>query len=349
MPKLPEFRFPKLSRVPLLPPRERRRRVAFVAGRDPFPLELMGPITALRCANFVFENSGRPDFGYDFEVVTARPGAIYQIEGLKVVADRPYHALAGAVDTLLFSPMEFAELFTCDARFLRWVARMSSRVRRVGSICYATYVLAEAGVLNGRRATTHWDLQHDFRERYPAVELEPDPIYVRDGHVYTSAGASSGLDMTLALIEEDFGREVALRVSQALVLFLKRPGNQAQFSVQLSARLPEEPRIAALQRHVHENLGGDLRIESLAAQVGMSPRNFTRVFTREVGVGPGRFVEQCRLEAARQWLGESELAISEVAERCGYATPDGLRVAFERQLGLNPRAYRRRFSTAKAS
>jgi transcriptional regulator GlxA family with amidase domain len=347
MPALPEYRFPKLSRVPTLPPRERRRRVVFVASRSPDPLELIGPMNVLRIANFVFEHSGRPEFGYDFEVVTSRPGVVYEIDGLVMLAGKPCYAVRGPVDTVLFSPMEFEDLFARDARFLAWVKSISRRARRVGSICFATYILAEAGVLVGRRVTTHWDLQHDFAERYPEVHLDIDPIYVKDGHLYTSAGATSGIDMTLALIEEDFGREVALRVSQALVLFLKRPGSQAQFSVQLSARLPEEPRIAELQCHVHEHLGDDLRVEALARHVGMSPRNFSRVFTRDVGMAPGRFVEQCRLEAARQWLESSQLSLSEVAERCGYTTADGLRLAFERHLGVSPRDYRQRFSTAR--
>ena len=346
---MPEYRFPSVSRIPTLRPTERRRRVVFVANRNPDPLELIGPMNVLRIANFVLEHSGRSELGYDVEVVTARPGVIFEIEGLKIVADKPFHKLRGSVDTLIFAPMEFPDLFDRKDRFLAWVKRMSARVRRVGTICFATYILAEAGVLDGRRATTHWDLQHDFMKRYPDVTLDIDPIYVKDGNVYTAAGATAGIDMTLALIEEDFGREVALRVAQALVLFLKRPGSQAQFSVQLSAQLPEEASIATLQTYVYEHLAEDLRLEALAAHVGMSPRNFSRVFTREVGIAPGRFVEQCRLEVARQWVEESGAPLSEIAARCGYGTADGLRVAFERNLNVSPREYRQRFSTAKAS
>jgi len=348
MPDLPQYRFPAVSRLRALRPEERRRRVVIVASREPNPLELIGPMNVLKIANWVFEHSGRPELGYDLEVVASQPGVVFEMDGLKVVADKPYHRLRGEVDTLLFPPMAFEELFQGKQRFLAWVQRMYSRVRRIGTICFGTYILAEAGVLAGRRVTTHWDLQHDFRARYPDVELDIDPIYVKDRHVYTSAGATSGIDMTLALVEEDFGRETALRVAQALVLFLKRPGSQAQFSVQLAAQLPEEAGIAELQGWIHEHLDEDLRVEVLAARVGMSPRNFSRVFTREVGVAPGRYIEQCRLEVARQWLEDSVAPLSEIAERCGYGTPDGMRIAFERQLGVGPRAYRQRFSTAKA-
>lgn len=345
----PEFRFPTVSRFPRLRPEERRRRVVFVASREPNPLELIGPMNVLSLANWVLEHSGRPQLGYDIEVVTSTPGRIYEVEGLKIIADKPYHRLRGAVDTMMFSPMEFEDLFERRDGFLPWVARMSGRVRRIGTICFGTYILAEAGVLSGRHATTHWDLQHDFAERYPDVLLDVDPIYVKDGHVYSSAGATSGIDMTLALVEEDFGREVALRVAQGLVLFLKRPGNQAQFSVQLSARLPEDSNLADLQAYIYDHLGDDLRVETLADRVGMSPRNFARVFARDVGVAPGRFVEQCRFESARQWIEESTAPLSEIADRCGYTTTDGMRLAFERNLGVSPRAYRERFSTSKAS
>ena len=348
MPDYPQYQFPPVSSLPNLRANERRRRVVFVASRNPDPLELIGPMNVLKIANFVLDHSGRSDLGYDLEVVASQPGTVFEMEGLKILADKPFHRLRGNVDTLLFSPMEFEDLFDDKRSFLAWVKRMSSRVRRIGSICFGTYILAEAGVLDGRRATTHWDLQHDFKERYPSITLDIDPIYVKDDHVYTSAGATSGIDMTLALIEEDFGRETALRVAQALVLFLKRPGSQSQFSVQLSSQLPESTEIAELQSYVHEHLDKDLRVGALAERTGMSPRNFSRTFNREVGIAPGRYVEQCRLEVARHRLEDSEAPLSEVAERCGYGTADGMRLAFERNLGVSPRTYRQRFSTSKS-
>ena len=233
-----------------------------------------------------------------------------------------------------------------DERFIAWVAKASRRVRRIVSICTGSFILAEAGVLDGRRATTHWCACDDFRRRYPKVTLVPDPIYVRDGHVYTSAGATSGMDLAIALVEEDFGTELARRVAQGLVMFLRRPGNQAQFSVQVATEVPDAGAASEIQSYIFDHLEGDLRVEALARRFGMSPRNFTRTFTRRVGMGPGRYVEQCRLERARQFLEETVESLSAIASRCGYATPDGLRLAFERNLGVAPSAYRRRFASS---
>jgi transcriptional regulator GlxA family with amidase domain len=217
----------------------------------------------------------------------------------------------------------------------------------VVSICTGSFILAEAGVLDGRRATTHWCACADFRRRYPPVRLEPDPIYVRDGRVHTSAGATSGMDLAIALVEEDYGTEFARRVAQGLVMFLRRPGSQAQFSVQVATELPEPGGVREVQSYIFDHLDADLRVEVLAERFHMSPRNFTRVFTRQVGVAPGRYVEQCRLERARGYVEETDEPLSEIASRCGYATPDGLRLAFERNLGVTPRAYRARFSSTR--
>jgi transcriptional regulator GlxA family with amidase domain len=322
--------------------------VVFVASPTPDPLELVGPLNVLKIANFVLAHSGRPDLGYDLEVVASVPGVVFEMDGLEIRAEQPYHRLRGAVDTLLFSPMEFDDLFDGSDRFLDWVRRMSGRVRRIGTICWATYILAEAGVLSGRRVTTHWDHERAFRERYADVVLDIDPIYVKDGNVYTSAGATAGIDMMLALIEEDFGAPVALRVAQALVLFLKRPGDQAQFSVQLSSTLPEDSGVTAVQNYIHQHPEADLRLEVLAARAGMSPRNFSRAFKKGVGLPPGKYVERYRLEIARQRLQESSVSVAEVAERCGYGSPEAMRLSFERNLGVSPRAYRQRFASSDA-
>lgn len=343
-----------MAALPTSPPkaarrRDGRRRVVFVASPNADTLEIIGPMNVLRAANTVLEDSGRGSSGYHVEVVTSRRGVVYQVEGLEIRANKPFHRLRGSIDTLLFAPMKLDDLFERRDRFLAWVRRVSDRARRVGTICFATYILAEAGLLKDRRVTTHWELQGDFKKRYPDVHLDPDPIYVKDGNLYTSAGASAGIDMTLALVEEDLGQEVALGVAQSLVLFLKRPGSQAQFNPQRSRRHPEDRRLADLQSYIYEHPADDLRVDALAARVGMSPRNFSRIFTRQVGVTPGRFAEQCRLEVARQWLETSRAPLSEIAERCGYTAASGMRLAFERNLGVSPRAYRQRFSTAKVA
>jgi transcriptional regulator GlxA family with amidase domain len=320
------------------------RRFVVVTHLGANSLEFIGPIQVLEEANFFLQRMGRSDLCYEIEVVSTETGALYETKGIKIVADTPYHRLRGKVDTLLFQAVDEEEGCLADKRFIAWVRRMSTRVRRVASICVGTYVLAEAGLLEGRSATTHWIACDDFRKRYPKVKLDPDPIYIKDENIYTSAGATSGFDLTLALVEEDFGKEFARRVAQGLVMFLRRPGSQAQFSVHLSTKFPDEQRIEELQSYVAENPHADLSVETLARRAGMSPRNFSRVFAREVGMTPGRFVELSRLEKARQSLEQSDLPISQVADLCGYGTSDGLRMAFERHVGVSPRAYRQRFS-----
>lgn len=209
--------------------------------------------------------------------------------------------------------------------------------------CIGTYVLAEAGLLVGRRAATHWSACRDFRRRYPDVILDSEPIYIKDGQFYTSAGVTSILDLMLALVEEDFGSELALRVAQSMVLFLRRPANQSQFSVQLAGLKTDDKKIRDVVSHIAEHPSADLTVERLGELTGMSPRNFTRVFSREIGMTPGKFVELSRLESARRYLEQSTMPVSQIAYECGYSTADGMRLAFNRNLAVTPREYRLRF------
>jgi transcriptional regulator GlxA family with amidase domain len=323
-----------------------RRRVVAVAIPHSDPLELIGPLEILRTANFLLASAERPDLGYDIEIVATVPGVICAWDGLTITADRSYADVRGAVDTILLQAMDIPEATLADEKFVKWIARMAPEVRRMTSICISTYLLAEAGLLDGRRATTHWAWCADFRKRYPEVKLEEEPIYVRDGNLFTSAGATSGLDLALALVEDDYGSDLALRAAQFLVLFLNRPGNQAQFSAQMSARLAEKNGIRAVQDYVPDNLNADLSVETLAERAAMSPRNFARVFARQVGMPPGQFVEQCRVERARHCLETSAWPVSRVAQTCGYSNPETMRTAFLRRLGVSPSAYRERFSGA---
>ena len=325
------------------------RRVVVVVNPVAGSLEYMGPLQVFDEARIFLDYSGRSELAYEVEVVSTGTGPIYNRKGFSISAPTPYHRVRGPVDTLLFQAVDEGDECLRDERFIAWVAKMSQQVRRIVSICTGSFILAEAGVLDGRRATTHWCACDDFRKRYPKVTLEPDPIYVRDGHVYTSAGATSGMDLAIALVEEDFGTEFARRVAQGLVMFLRRPGNQAQFSVQVGSEVSDSGITRDFQSYIFEHLEDDLRVETLAKRFGMSPRNFARVFTRKVGLAPGRYIEQCRLERARQFVEETEGSLSQIALRCGYATPDGLRLAFERNLGVTPSAYRRRFSSSGLS
>jgi transcriptional regulator GlxA family with amidase domain len=345
---MPEYRLPVVESV--VERRDQKSpRIVLVANPNARSLEYMGPLQVFDEARIFLEHAGRADLAYRIEVVSTGSGAIYERKGFAIEAPTPYWRLRGEVDTLILQGADEGDACLRDERFLAWVARMSGRVRRIVSICTGSFILAEAGVLDGRRATTHWCACDDFRRRYPSVTLEPEPIYVKDGHVYSSAGATSGMDLAIALVEEDFGTEFARRVAQGLVMFLRRPGNQSQFSVQVATEPSDAGEIGEIERFVFDNLAGDLRIEALAERFHMSPRTLIRLFTKRTGTPPGRFVEQCRLERARRYLEETDATIAEIAGRCGYATPAGLRLAFERNLGVAPRAYRKRFASASSA
>lgn len=325
----------------------RRRRMVLIALPQGDPLEIIGSVEVLNAANTVLQiASVRPDLGYDIEVVGLREGTIYSWNGLRLAADRTYRDVAGAFDTLVLPALDGGESSLADGAFVEWVRGCGKRIRRVASVCTGSYLLAEAGLLQGRCATTHWAWAENFQERYPAVKVTPDPIYVKDGNVYTSAGGTSCMDLMLAFIEEDFGREIALRVAQFLVVYLKRPGGQAQFSVPLSSQMAERDAIRDLQRHVLEHLDGDLSVEALAGRVHMSPRNFARVFARESGSTPGRFVEQARVEGARRMLETTGRSVAQIAAACGFGTAETMRQAFVRHLGVSPREYRAKFAGA---
>ncbi|MEV6567903.1 GlxA family transcriptional regulator [Streptomyces kronopolitis] len=230
-----------------------------------------------------------------------------------------------------------------DPRLIDWLRRNAPLARRKVSVCSGALLLAEAGLLDGRRATTHWMLCDTLARRYPAVHVAPEPIYVRDGDVATSAGVTAGIDLALALVEEDLGRDRALAVARQLVVFLRRPGNQTQFSAQLGVQLAERRPLRDLQQWITEHPAADLSVEALADRASLSPRHFARAFRDEVGMPPGRYVDRVRLEAARRRLEDSADGIAQVSRHCGYGTPEAMRRAFLRALDTSPAEYRRRF------
>ncbi|MDT0391601.1 GlxA family transcriptional regulator [Streptomyces dubilierae] len=233
-----------------------------------------------------------------------------------------------------------------DARLVDWVRERGPRAGRLVSVCTGATVLAAAGLLDGRRATTHWAYCDRLARDHPAVQVDPDPVYVRDGHVATSAGVTAGIDLALALVEEDLGRDAALTIARHLVVFLRRPGNQAQFSAQLAAQTARREPLREVQRHIAERPDDDLSVASLAARARLSPRHFARAFRAETGMTPGRYVDRVRLEHARRLLEDTTDGIEEISRTSGYGTPEAMRRAFVKALGTPPAEYRRRFRPA---
>ncbi|ULR54782.1 GlxA family transcriptional regulator [Streptomyces deccanensis] len=227
-----------------------------------------------------------------------------------------------------------------------WLREHGPRAERLVSVCTGAILLAEAGFLDGRRATTHWAYCETLARRHPAIEVDPDPIYVRDGHIATSAGVTSGIDLALALVEEDIGREAALTLARHLVVFLRRPGNQAQFSAQLAAQTAQREPLREVQRWITEHPGDDLSVEHLAARARLSPRHFARAFRTETGMTPGRYVDRVRLEHARRLLEDTSDGVEEISRTCGYGTAEAMRRAFVKALATSPAEYRRRFRPA---
>jgi transcriptional regulator GlxA family with amidase domain len=319
-------------------------RIAIVAFPDAQVLDVTGPLEVFgRTARWLQEHRRRQDLAYVVELLAPSRAPIVTSSGLRLLPNRAFTEVRGRVDTLLVAGGRGIREALADHRLVAWLRRMAGRVRRMGSVCTGSFLLAEAGLLDGRRATTHWSACSHFARRYPKVTVDPDPIFIRDGDVYTSAGVTAGMDLALALVEEDHGREIALQVARELVLFLRRPGGQSQFSAQLATQAADREPVRELQAWIADHLAQDLSVPALASRVAMSPRNFARVFTREVGVTPAGYVENLRVEAARRRLEESRHGVDHVAADCGFGTAESMRRAFLRRLRVSPRVYRGRF------
>jgi transcriptional regulator GlxA family with amidase domain len=314
-----------------------QRRVIVLVVPPVEELDLVGPIQVLSAANRL---SGKPV--YSVEIATN--GKDLKVEGegglLSFLAHGRYTDLEAGFDSLLL----VCGVATRDARDPKLFAFMRSvapRVRRLGSVCVGSFLLAEAGLLNGKRATTHWKFGEELATRYPKVKVVTEPIWVKDGNIYTSAGISAGIDLALAWVEEDCGNAIASEVARELVLYLRRPGGQAQLSVSLSAQAKEMKSIQELQVFIAENLQRQLSLSILADRVAMSVRNFERVFTRELGVSPARYVLQMRVEAARRMLERTRKGLDQIALACGFSSAHTMRRAFLRTLRMTPLSCRR--------
>ena len=281
--------------------------------------------------------------GYPIRTASLGGRAVRTTSGLRITPDEDLN-LTEHRDLLLVPGGPGARGDTPE--LVEWLRQHAGHARQVASVCTGAFLLAEAGLLAGRRVTTHWEYCATLAERYPDVDVDPEPIFIFDGDVVTSAGVTAGIDLALALLEEDLGREVALGVARQLVVFLRRPGNQAQFSAQLAAQVASREPLRDVQQWIADNPAADLSVETLARRVSLSPRQFARAFAAEVGMPPGRYVDRIRLESARRRLEDTGDGVEETARACGYGTPEAMRRAFVRTLGASPAEYRRRFTKA---
>lgn len=320
------------------------RRVALVVFPGVEALDVAGPSAVFAGANRILAARDRAQPSpYSVTLLGTSLAPLRTSDGLSLVPDQLLGRVRTPIDTLLVAGGPDIEDLLDDRPLVRGLARLAPRARRVGSVCTGSFLLAAAGLLDGRRATTHWAYATRFAARFPGVDVDADAIYIRDGEVYTSAGVSAGMDLSMALVEADLGRDIALEVARALVVYLRRPGGQTQFSGLLAAQAESRSPLAELQLWIAEHPAEDLSVEALAARVAMSPRNFARVFARATGVTPARFVERLRVDAARRRLEETDLPLKQVASACGFASLETLRLALLRTLGIGPQAYRDRF------
>lgn len=317
------------------------RRVVIVAYPDVQALDVTGPLE-------VFATAARHGarVPYATEVVTTTGGPFRTSSGLTVVADGSVADCTGPVDTLVVAGGAGTAQARTDEALLAWLQEAAERTRRVTSVCSGALVLAAAGILDGRRATTHWSLCDLMARLHPTVDVDADRIYVRDGHVWTSAGVTAGMDLALALVADDHGGAVSLAVARQLVLFTQRAGGQSQFSAQLAAvRSAREP-LREVIAHIAEHLDADLSVPALARRAAMSPRTFARAFRAEVGTTPAAFVQATRVDAARRMLETTAFGTAEIARACGFGTPETMHRAFRRTVQTTPGQYRRHFTTA---
>ncbi|WP_426318384.1 GlxA family transcriptional regulator [Pseudoduganella sp. R-43] len=326
-----------------LPNMEGDRLVLFLAYEEVGLLDLSGPQTVFWAADKRMRERGLP--GYARWVASLAGGMVRSAEGMALATEPLSCFLLQEIDTIIVpgSP-EMPRVQSLLRELSDWLAGAASRARRTASVCSGTFLLAQAGLLNGKRAATHWAMCDLLQERFPAVDIDRDSLFVRQEAVWTSAGVTAGIDLALALVEADCGREVAMQVARELVVFLKRPGGQAQFSELLLAQEAGGDTFERLHLWIMENLTLELPVEVLAGQVNMSPRNFARVYKEKTGRTPAKGVEALRLEAARRMLEASQRTVEQVARLCGFGNEERLRTVFQRKLGVSPSDYRKRFA-----
>lgn len=312
-------------------------------------LDIAGPLEVFtKAADYVRGHKPKIKRAYVTHVLSADSSFVVNTSaGLPIVCEGGIDSIDYEIDTILFAGKGNAGNSIIE-KIASWLKENISKIRRIGSICAGAFILAEAGLLNGKRVTSHWQVCDKMASLYPEIKVEKDAIYVKDGNIYTSAGISTGMDLSLAMVEEDFGRDIAVMVAKILVLYLKRPGNQSQFSSILMHQTVDYEPIKVAQDWIIDHLEDELSVAFLAEKVSMSPRNFARVFLRETGITPAKYIEKIRLEMARRRLEETQLTLDEICCECGIGSTEGLRRLFLRHLKTTPSDYRRNFTTAIA-
>lgn len=326
--------------------KEEKKLVVVIPMPGIFLLDIAGPCDVFMAANRFLDESPAID-KHGYELLLASPVETKNIvtkSGVEICCTALAQEIDRPVDTLLIAGFSRLELKKGHP-FFAWLKQVYPTVRRIGSICIGTYALAEAGILDGKKATTHWEFSQELQCSYPAVKVDTNPFYTCDGNVYTSGGVSSGIDLALALVEEDYGRNVALNAARKLVLPLKRPGYQSQFSTLLQVHSLENSIAGKLHSWLLQHISEVLSVERLAEHCSMSVRNFTRVFVKETGLTPAKFVEKLRIEVARKYLEDSDLAVDDIADKCGLGSLVSMRRTFLRHMDMSPSSYRRSFRT----
>lgn len=307
-------------------------------------LDVTGPFEVFAGANRWLASKGRPA-RYRLTLASPDGQTVRTDSGLALGASTSWQRLRGPLQTLIITGGLGVEAQADDPAVLRQIKRLAGRSERVACVCIGSFLLAATGLLDGRDVTTHWAYGKQFAKRFPAVGVDTDPIFLRDGHVWTSAGVTAGIDLSLALVEADIGRAAAMDIARWLVLFLRRPGTQRQFSTQLSMQVSDQAPLRKVQAHISDNLKGDLSLETLADLAHMSPRHFARCFLRELAMTPARYVLKVRMEAARRMLEDSHGSLEQIAQQCGFGSTETMRRHFLRELQITPWDYRQRFQT----
>jgi transcriptional regulator GlxA family with amidase domain len=315
------------------------RTVLIVLFDDVQSLDVTGPLEVFAHANGA--SPGRPGAAYQITTASLGGRPVTTSSGLRLTPDADLRDHT-APPSLLVVPGGVGARRR-DPELVGWLRARAPRASQLASVCTGAFLLAAAGLLDGQRATTHWAYCGELAAQYPRVKVDPDPIFIKTGNLATSAGVTAGIDLALALVEDDLGRDIALGVARHMVVFLRRPGSQSQFSAQLSAQVADRQPLREVQQWIAEHPAADLSVEALAAKASLSPRQFARAFAAEVGMPPGRYVDRTRFEAARRRLEDTAEGVEETARACGYGTPEAMRRAFVSALGVSPAEYRRRF------